>query len=128
MRAAALCLVTLTAGCDPAIDIEGEVLQEVQRGPVANARVYMADRVFHDRADDCLDTQDDECLRDITGMGTETDEKGRFTIPGMLAGTGRHDVWLIAAKDGMGVTSQRAWKGKGAPDRTIRATLLLPAE
>jgi hypothetical protein len=127
MRRLALCLLVLS-GCDPAIDVEGKVVDS-EGGAVPDARVYMGDRRFHDEFDGCIKNGDEACLRGMTlSLGTETDENGQFEMQGMLAGNGRHDVWITATKETMGLTVQRLWKGKGSPDGAVHVTLILPAE
>jgi hypothetical protein len=90
------------AGCDGEIVVAGTVSDEQGSG-IAAACVYLGDRVYNDSLNDYLNgKRDDLACRD------ETDSEGRFKAIAGVAGSGKHDFWIVAWKEAMLLLYEKA--------------------
>jgi hypothetical protein len=58
----------------------------------------------------------------------QTDSEGHFKTNAIVAGSGKHDFWIVAWKEGYAAQSQRVWRGDGSPSGPVNVSVTLASE
>jgi hypothetical protein len=96
------------------------VVRDTDGNPVADARHLLGDRVFNEDLDAFLKGHTDE-----VGYTGRTATDGTFFEDVILAGPGKHDIWLVVGKQGYVTHTQQVWSGKDQPGRDFFIEVVL---
>jgi hypothetical protein len=110
------------AGCDGEIVVSGTVSDE-QETTIPEACVFLGDRVYDDFLNNYLAGKDAE-----VPCWQQTDPEGHFKTNAIVAGSGKHDFWIVAWKEGYAAHSQRVWRGDGSPSGPVDVSITLASE
>jgi hypothetical protein len=98
----ALFLSPALAGCDGEIVVSGTVSDE-QETTIPEACVFLGDRVYDDFLNNYLAGKDAE-----VPCWQQTDPEGHFKTNAIVAGSGKHDFWIVAWKEAMLLLYEKA--------------------
>lgn len=108
-------------GCGDGTILVNGTVTDTSGIPVEGASVYLGDRVFWEELDAYLENGGE-----LPGALWDTGPDGWYRAGRTVAGSGRHDFWLVVKTDGYADHAQRVWNGDGLPDpdaRTIDVVL-----
>lgn len=118
-RAVTAGVVWLLAACDGGMVVRG-VVRDTAGNPVPQADHLLGDRVFNEKLDAFLKGYTDDV--GYTGL---TAADGTFYRDVILAGPGKHDIWLVVGKEGYETHAQQVWSGKDQPGRDFFIEVVL---